>query len=77
MKKKRGGGAPPTPAQPRTQAQEHTTPPSGLVQRLLAGLRRRQQAVELPPAGQRSGEGSESLAPYLEQARSSRPAPLE
>lgn len=75
MKKKRGGGAPPTPAQ--SQAQEPSSPPSGLVQRLLAGLRRRQQAAELPPAGQRSGEGSKSLAPYLEQARSSRPAPLE
>jgi hypothetical protein len=51
--------------------------PSSLVQRLLGGWRRRQAARELPPAGQRSGEGTDSLAPYLEQGRSSRPAPLE
>lgn len=73
MKKKRGGASP--AASPAST--ENGTPPSGLVRRLLAGLRRRQQAVELPPAGQRSGEGSESLAPFLEQGRSSRPAPLE
>ena len=72
MKRKRGG-APPAPP----SGSEHTTTASGLFRRLLAGLRRQQQAVELPPAGQRSGEGSESLAPYLEQGRSSRPAPLE
>ena len=71
MKKKRSGAPPQT-------ASEHTNPPpSGLVRRLMDGLRRRQQATELPPAGQRSGEGSESLTPYLEQGRSSRPAPLE
>ena len=68
MKKKRTI-APPT-------SQETTSPPSGLVRGLLARLRRR-QISELPPAGQRSGEGTESLAPYLEQGRISRPAPLE
>jgi hypothetical protein len=72
MKKKRIGALPPT------ANEQHTSPPpSGLVRRLMDGLRRRQQATELPPAGQRSGEGSDSLAPYLEQGRSSRPAPLE
>ena len=71
MKKKRSGAPPPAGTEPATP------PPSGLVRRLMDGLRRRQQATELPPAGQRSGEGSESLAPYLEHGRSSRPAPLE
>jgi hypothetical protein len=71
MKKKRSG------APPSTGTEHANPPPSGLVRRLMAGLRRRQQATELPPAGQRSGEGSDSLAPYLEQGRSSRPAPLE
>lgn len=71
MKKKRSGAPPPA-------TNEQANPrPSGLVRRLMDGLRRRQQATELPPAGQRSGEGSESLTPYLEQGRSSRPAPLE
>jgi hypothetical protein len=31
----------------------------------------------LPPPGQRSGEGTESLEPYLNQYRNSRPGPLE
>ncbi|KQT07591.1 hypothetical protein [Ramlibacter sp. Leaf400] len=68
MKKKRHVPQPPK--------EEPASPPSGLVRRLLDGLRRR-QLNELPPAGQRSGEGTESLAPYLEQGRNSRPAPLE
>ena len=61
----------PQPAQEETSA-----PPSGLVQRLLGGFRRRQPSA-LPPAGQRSGEGTDSLTPYLEHGRNSRPAPLE
>lgn len=71
MKKTPRYGA--TPAEPPV----HATRPSSLVQRLLGSLRRRQAAVELLPAGQRSGEGADSLTPYLEQSRSSRPAPLE
>ena len=31
----------------------------------------------LPPPGQRSGRGTESLAPYLDNYRNSRPGPLE
>ena len=31
----------------------------------------------LLPPGQRSGEGTESLEPYLNQYRNSRPGPLE
>jgi hypothetical protein len=31
----------------------------------------------LRPPGQRSGSGSESLAPYLDHYRNSRPGPLE
>ena len=31
----------------------------------------------LPPPGQRSGRGAQSLAPYLDQFRNSRPGPLE
>jgi hypothetical protein len=29
------------------------------------------------PAGRRSGRGASSVVPYLEEARSSKPAPLE
>ena len=32
---------------------------------------------ELQPPGQRSGKGAESVTPYLEEGRTSRPAPLE
>lgn len=31
----------------------------------------------LQPAGRRTGEGTESLAPYLHHGRSTRPGPLE
>jgi len=31
----------------------------------------------LPPPGQRSGQGTESLAPYLDNHRNTRPGPLE
>ena len=53
--------------------------PSTLMQRLLGRLRARQRGrnPKLAPAGERSGEGTESIAPYLEQARSTRPGPLE
>ena len=53
--------------------------PSTLMQRLLGRLRARQhhRVPKLAPAGERSGEGTESIAPYLEQTRSTRPGPLE
>ena len=53
--------------------------PSSLMQRLLGRLRARQRnrPEKLAPAGARSGEGTESIAPYLEQTRSTRPGPLE
>lgn len=72
MKKKRWN-----PQGPVEPAAAPARAPSGLFGALLAALRRREQARELPPPGQRSGEGTDSLGPYLEQARSSRPAPLE
>jgi hypothetical protein len=31
----------------------------------------------LPPAGRRSGSGTESLGPYLDETRNTRPGPLE
>lgn len=49
--------------------------PRGLVQRLLEAVRK--PAGKLLPAGQRSGHGAKSLEPYLDEARKSRPAPLE
>jgi hypothetical protein len=32
---------------------------------------------ELPPAGRRSGRGADSIEPFLEHSRNSRPGPLE
>ena len=64
-------------AKPGKPAAEASVTPSGLFRSLLGSLRRREQARDLPPPGQRSGEGSESLGPYLEQERSTRPSPLE
>lgn len=61
-------------------------PSGGLLQRLLDALSQRssQQSQEsdsgfgdLPPAGHRSGQGAASLAPYLNQFRSTRPAALD
>lgn len=70
MKKKQRWNPPAAPGGARA--------PSGLVGRLLDVLQRRQRSREdLAPPGHRSGEGSESLAPYLEQGRSTRPSPLE
>ncbi|HYD75344.1 hypothetical protein [Ramlibacter sp.] len=48
---------------------------SGLVSRLIDKLR--PAPARLAPPGQRSGEGTDSLGPYLRQARETRPAPLE
>jgi hypothetical protein len=36
-----------------------------------------QASASLPPPGSRSGRGTESLVPYLDHVRSTRPAPLE
>ncbi|TFZ07947.1 hypothetical protein [Ramlibacter humi] len=51
--------------------------PRNVMLRLLENLRRRSGRRELPPPGQRSGEGAGSLEPYLEHNRRTRPAPLE
>jgi hypothetical protein len=51
--------------------------PGALMERLLHALRRPRPRDTLPPAGSRSGHGSRSLEPYLEQARNSRPSPLD
>lgn len=51
--------------------------PRGVMQRLLDSLRRRAAWNGLPPPGRRSGNGADSLEPYLEQTRSTRPSPLE
>lgn len=64
--------------------------PSALVRRLLRRLKSPPPAADehagdvrppapgpLAPEGRRSGEGTESIAPYLDQARNSRPTPLE
>jgi hypothetical protein len=69
--KKPGRAAGPQTSSSRTRA------PSSLVSRLLGSLQRRALASNLPPPGQRSGEGADSLGPYLEQGRSTRPSPLE
>jgi hypothetical protein len=49
----------------------------GLVGQLLARLKPRLKPQELAPPGQRSGHGSDSIEPYLDQVRSTRPSPLE
>jgi len=51
--------------------------PSGSewLRRIIGGLHRR-PPPPMPP-GNRSGTGADSVKPYLEQDRSSRPAPLE
>jgi len=47
---------------------------SGLLRRVLGGLK---ADDPLPPAGKRSGEGVDSLEPFLEQERNTKPGPLE
>lgn len=55
-----------------------TRSPQGLLGALLRGLSRQRPAPgPLAPPGQRSGNGTESLEPYLANQRDSRPAPLE
>lgn len=55
---------------------------SQLLQRLLqkmAGADGQQRADAAPrqPPGQRSGSGADSVGPYLDEERNSRPGPLE
>ena len=53
--------------------------PGGILGALLRGLSRSapKENAQLAPPGQRSGSGLDSLEPYLEQGRNSRPGPLE
>jgi hypothetical protein len=51
--------------------------PNRLLRKLLLVLNRSKPPASLPPAGTRSGEGAKSLAPYLEEARNSKPGDLE
>lgn len=60
----------------------HVGGTSKLLQKLLNKIARadEQQAGEgasRRPAGHRSGSGSDSVAPYLDEARNTRPGPLE
>ena len=60
----------------------HVGGTSKLLQRLLlkmAGADGQQRGDGAPkrPAGHRSGSGADSVAPYLDEARNSRPGPLE
>lgn len=55
---------------------------SKLLQRLLrkiAGADEQQggEGARKRPAGHRSGSGADSVAPYLDEARNTRPGPLE
>lgn len=69
---------------------EHQDPHAGgglspLLQRLMQKItgqrqdqeRARGAAPSLSPAGRRSGSGADSLTPYMDETRNSRPAPLE
>jgi len=47
------------------------------IRRFVDGLHKRPAAPALAPEGQRSGAGADSVQPYLEQGRSTRPSPLE
>ena len=70
MKHKRWGGELP-PTSTRGGA-------SGLVRHLAGKLGLRYPATAgLDPPGQRSGEGVDSIGPYLRESRRTRPAPLE
>lgn len=55
---------------------------SRLLQRLLRKIAGKDEpsageGARKQPAGQRSGSGSDSVAPYLDETRNSRPGPLE
>jgi hypothetical protein len=75
----------PTPRHARAQDTE-PAPSRGQASGLLRKLLERVGAKEvrpdtgakpLPPSGGRSGEGAQSVKPFLEEARNSRPGPLE
>lgn len=51
--------------------------PVRLVGQWLSRLKPRSKDQDLPPPGQRSGHGSDSLEPYLHHGRTTRPSPLE
>lgn len=54
--------------------------PGSLVRTLLGRLRSRRASANpspLAPPGKRSGQGLDSIEPYLRQTRDSRPGPLE
>lgn len=60
----------------------HAGSTSKLLQRLLQKMagaeeQRRGGGASRPPAGQRSGTGADSVAPYLDEVRNTRPGPLE
>lgn len=70
----------------RGQAAARRRGPGALIRRLIqrmttpapSGGDARAGAPEaLSPEGKRSGSGSESIAPYLDHGRSTRPGPLE
>ncbi|NNU43784.1 hypothetical protein [Ramlibacter montanisoli] len=71
----------------RARADDTGSDPQGggtskLLQRLLhkmAGTdgQQRGDGAPKPPPGHRSGSGADSVAPYLDEARNSRPGPLE
>jgi len=75
--------------EPHGRAQDTEPPARGVVSPLLkrlmdklAGQRADRERTggaspPLPQAGGRSGSGSDSLAPFLEESRNSRPGPLE
>ena len=60
----------------------HAGGTSKLLQRLLhkmagADGQQRGDGAPKPPPGQRSGSGADSVAPYLDEVRNTRPGPLE
>jgi len=61
----------------RNRALSKLAEPARLLRKLLLVLRKRDPPKQLPPAGERSGEGSQSLAPFLEEARNSKPGDLQ
>jgi hypothetical protein len=63
--------------QSRKQALMALGDPSRILRKLLMVIDKRRGIKTLPPAGKRSGEGSDSLAPFLEEARNSKPGDLQ
>ncbi len=51
--------------------------PRSLVRRLVGQVRPARAEDPLPPPGERSGAGTDSLQPFLQHTRSTRPGPLE